>query len=183
MARLTGGGVILRYPEARDYQDWADLRSASRAFLTPWEPTWADDELSRARFRTRIKRYAEEVRDGKGYAFFTFRESDGALVGGLSLTRVHLGVSQSVTMGYWSGAAFAQQGYTRAAARLAVRFAFEALNLHRVEAACQPDNDASRRLLEAIGFKLEGQARAYLKIDGDWRDHLLFAIIKGDTLL
>jgi ribosomal-protein-alanine N-acetyltransferase len=174
---------MLRYPEARDYQEWADLRSASRAFLKPWEPIWADDELSRTRFRARLKRYAEEVRDGRGYAFFTFRESDGALVGGLSLTRVHLGVSQSVTMGYWSGAAFAQQGFTRAAARLAVRFAFDDLTLHRVEAACQPNNDASRRLLQAIGFTLEGQARAYLKIDGKWCDHLLFAIVKGDPIL
>jgi ribosomal-protein-alanine N-acetyltransferase len=182
MLKLRGGGVFLRYPEARDYLDWSQLRAQSRAFLTPWEPTWAEDELSRARFKTRLKRYAEDVRDGRGHAFFTFRESDGALVGGLTFSRLQLGVTQSVTMGYWAGAAFARQGYTRAAARLAVRFAFEDLGLHRVEASCQPDNEPSRRLLTSIGFTQEGMARAYLKIDGAWRDHLLFAMVSGDRL-
>jgi ribosomal-protein-alanine N-acetyltransferase len=180
--RLDGGGVYLRHPEARDYQDWADLREESRAFLTPWEPTWADDELSRPSFRYKLRRYTEDARDGRAYAFFIFRLRDNALVGGATLSRVQRGVALSCSLGYWAGAPHARRGYTSAAVRTLTRFAFEELGLHRVEAACQPDNDPSRRLLEKVGFTGEGLARKYLKIDGEWRDHLLFGMVAGDPI-
>lgn len=180
--RLDGGGVYLRHPEARDYQDWAELREESRAFLTPWEPTWAEDELSRATYRYKLRRYTEDARDGRAYAFFIFRLRDDALVGGATLSRVQRGVALSCSLGYWAGAPHARRGYTSAAARTLCRFAFEDLGLHRVEAACQPDNDPSRRLLEKVGFTAEGLARKYLKINGEWRDHLLFGMVEGDAI-
>jgi ribosomal-protein-alanine N-acetyltransferase len=182
MHRLDGGVVFLRAPEMRDYQAWADLREASRVFLAPWEPTWSEDELSRASYKYRLRRYAEDVRDGRAYAFFTFRKSDAVLVGGVTLSRIQRGVAQMGTIGYWAGAAFAGQGFTSAATRAVVRFAFEELDLHRVEAACQPDNEASLRLLQRVGFQREGFARSYLKIDGQWRDHVLFGFVRGDPL-
>jgi ribosomal-protein-alanine N-acetyltransferase len=181
--RLDGGGVYLRAPEFRDYTAWSELREESRAFLTPWEPTWADDELSRSSFRNKLRRYAEDARDGRAYAFFIFRLRDDKLVGGATLSRVSRGVSMSCSLGYWAGAPHARRGHTSAAARRLVRFAFDELGLHRVEAACQPDNEPSKRLLEKVGFTAEGVARKYLKINGEWRDHLLFGIVAGDPML
>lgn len=175
--RIDGGGVYLRAPELRDYQDWAEVREASRAFLTPWEPTWAADETSRGSYRYKLRRYIEDARDDKAYALFVFREEDDALVGGVTLSNIRRGVAQTASLGYWAGQRFSGQGYITAAVRAAVRYAFDDLELHRVEAACQPDNAASRRVLEKAGFTHEGMARGYLKINGGWRDHLLFGIV------
>lgn len=175
--RIDGEGVYLRAPELRDYQEWADLRDASRAFLTPWEPTWAQDETSRGSYRYKLRRYAEDARDDKAHALFVFREEDDALVGGVTVSNIRRGVAQMASIGYWAGQQFTGQGYITAAVRAVVRFAFEDLDLHRVEAACQPDNMASRRVLEKAGFSHEGAARGYLKINGQWRDHLLFGIV------
>ncbi len=75
------------------------------------------------------------------------------------------------------GQRFAGRGLGTAAVAAMVAYAFDDLNLHRVEAACVPDNTASRRVLEKTGFRLEGQARAYLKINGAWADHLLFGVV------
>lgn len=182
LRRLDGGSVFLRAPDVRDYQDWADLREASRAFLKPWEPTWAEDELSRPSFRHKLRRYTEDARDGRAYAFFIFRARDEALVGGATLSRVQRGVALSCSLGYWVGRPHARRGHTSAAVRALARFAFEELGLHRVEAACQPENEPSARLLQKVGFTPEGRARAYLKIDGAWRDHLLFGLVAGDPI-
>lgn len=177
--RIEGQGVYLRAPELRDYQEWAEVREASRAFLSPWEPTWAADETSRGAYRYKLRRYVEDARDDKSYALFVFRGEDDALVGGVTLSNVRRGVAMTCSLGYWTGQMFAGQGYMSAAVRLAVRYAFEDIGLHRVEAACQPDNSASRRVLAKAGFTEEGMARAYLKINGQWRDHVLFGIVNG----
>jgi ribosomal-protein-alanine N-acetyltransferase len=177
LRRVDGEGVYLRMPEPRDFVDWSELREASRAFLTPWEPTWAVDELSRGSFRYKLRRYTEDARDDKAYALFVFREEDDALVGGVTLSNVRRGVAQTASLGYWAGQMHAGRGYTTAAVRAVVRYAFDDLDLHRVEAACQPDNLASQRVLVKAGFTHEGQAAAYLKINGKWRDHLLYGIV------
>jgi [ribosomal protein S5]-alanine N-acetyltransferase len=180
--KLDGPAVYLRYPEPRDYQEWAELRDQSRSFLMPWEPTWPDDELSRAAFRYKLRRYVEDARDGRAYAFFIFRQEDQALVGGATLSRVQRGVSMSCSLGYWVGERYARHGYMAGAVRLLLRFAVDELGLHRVEAACQPDNGPSKGLLEKVGFTHEGVSRAYLKINGQWRDHLLFGFVAGDPI-
>jgi ribosomal-protein-alanine N-acetyltransferase len=148
--------------------------------LVPWEPTWPADVLTRASFRRRLKRYARDVRDDSGYSFFVFRRGDGALVGGVNLSHVHRGVAQSCSMGYWMGQKYARQGLMSDAVKAVVSFTFDDLGLHRVEAACVPENTPSRDLLRKIGFKEEGYARKYLRINGSWRDHLLFAWISTD---
>jgi [ribosomal protein S5]-alanine N-acetyltransferase len=177
LRRIDGDGVYLRAPEARDYLEWAELRDASRAFLTPWEPTWAQDETARGSYRYKLRRYTEDARDDKAYTFFVLLEEDDTLVGGVTLSNVRRGVAQMASMGYWAGEAFAGKGYITAAVRAVVAYAFDDLGLHRIEAACQPDNIASRRVLAKAGFTEEGAARAYLKINGAWRDHVLFGIV------
>jgi ribosomal-protein-alanine N-acetyltransferase len=177
--RLVGERVWLRPPERGDYEEWAGLRAGSRNFLTPWEPSWPPDALSRSSFRARIARYAEDWRTDQGYNFFIFRD-EGALVGGIGLSNLRRGVAETASLGYWVGEPFARQGLMSAALPLVLDFAFDRLRLHRVEAACLPSNEPSRGVLLRTGFGQEGYARRYLQIDGKWQDHLLFAILRED---
>lgn len=177
---LRGENVTLRSPRMADFVPWSELRRDSYSFLQPWEPVWPQDDLTRGAFRRRLSIYARDQDLGLGYAFFVFRNSDGALVGGVNLRDVRRGVSQSGAIGYWAGAAHARQGHTLDAVRAVIRFGFETLALHRLEAACCPENEASSSLLQKAGFSEEGMARAYLKINGVWRDHLLFGMVRGD---
>jgi [ribosomal protein S5]-alanine N-acetyltransferase len=177
---IAGAGVTLRVPQSDDFSEWAALREMSRDFLTPWEPTWPVDDLTRGAFRRRLKRYAEDLRSDIAYAFLIFRSDDNAMVGGLTLANIRRGVAQAGSIGYWIGAPFARKGYMTAALRTLTPFCFGTLRLHRLEAACIPENPASIRLLEKTGFKREGYARGYLCINGIWQDHLLYARLKDD---
>ncbi|MGQ0741758.1 MAG: GNAT family N-acetyltransferase [Alphaproteobacteria bacterium] len=177
---LKGEGVYLRYPQMSDYSAWAAIRKESREFLEPWEPSWAPDELSRLAFRRRIRRYLREIRADTAYPFFLFRTEDKVLLGGCTLSHVRRGVTQSASIGYWIGARFARHGFMYAAVRAMLPFVFQTLRLHRLEAACVPENEASRSLLLKLGFKEEGLARRYLQINGVWRDHVLLALLEDD---
>ena len=176
---ISGNLVYLRAPQSTDHGEWAALREASRAFLTPWEPTWPSDDLSRSAFRRRLKRYVEDQRSDLAYAFLIFRAADHAMVGGLTLANIRRGVAQAGSIGYWVGSAFARQGIMTAAVRALIPFSFGTLRLHRLEAACIPTNAASIRLLETTGFTREGYARDYLCINGAWQDHLLYGRLEG----
>ena len=180
MPPIAGAEVMLRVPQSSDYAEWAALREASRAFLTPWEPTWPDDDLTRGAFRRRIKRYADDQRSDLAYAFLIFRSDDNALVGGLTLANIRRGVAQAGSIGYWVGGPFVRKGYMTAAVRALIPFSFRTLRLHRLEAACIPANTASVSLLEKTGFTREGYARSYLCINGAWQDHLLYARLQDD---
>ena len=177
--RLTGERVFLRSAERGDYEDWVSLRGRSRNFLAPWEPSWPVDALSRASFRARVARYAEDWRTDQAYNLFIFTHGE-TLIGGVGLSNLRRGVSETANLGYWIGEPFAQQGYMTAALPLVLAFAFDRLRLHRVEAACLPNNAPSRSLLVRAGFRQEGYARQYLCIEGRWQDHLLFAILRED---
>jgi len=173
-------GIHLRPPHMGDYAAWAELRASSRDHLTPWEPQWTRDELSRDAFRRRVRHYQRELREDLGYAFFLFRDLDDRLLGGITLSNVRRGVTQAAAVGYWIGKPFAGRGLMTKAVSGVVRFAFEELKLHRLEAACMPSNAASIRVLEKNGFQREGLARRYLKINGVWQDHLLYATLADD---
>jgi [ribosomal protein S5]-alanine N-acetyltransferase len=177
---LRGEGVYLRPPEIRDYEAWSELRAASRTFLVPWEPTWPGDDLTRAAFRRRLRRCHQEIANDEAYPFLIFRDN-GVLVGGLTLGQIKRAVVQSGTLGYWIGAPHARQGLMSAAVRAIIGYGFTTLRLHRIEASCLPNNRASIRLLERTGFTKEGYARAYLRIDGVWQDHLLYALLDSDV--
>ena len=177
---IAGEGVTLRMPEMADYAQWAALRQASREFLTPWEPIWPADDLTRGAFRRRLRRYADDQRTDQAYAFFVFRQADQVLLGGATIANIRRGVAQVGSLGYWMGAPHTRKGHMSAAVKALVLFAFGALRLHRLEAACIPANAASVRLLEKSGFRREGYARQYLCINGIWQDHLLYARLSDD---
>lgn len=124
----------------------------------------------------------EEMERDEAYPFFIFND-DEVLVGGITIGQVSRGVAQTATLGYWMGRPYAGLGYMSRAVRAVCHHAFSALRLHRLEAACLPHNEASARLLESVGFTREGYARAYLRINGSWQDHLLYAILEQDPIL
>src|SRR6266478_929216 len=157
-----GNGLLLRAPQMSDFLQWAHLREYSREYLTPWEPIWPSDDLTRSGFRRRLRRYAEDIAADRSYPFIVFRESDGAMIG------------------YWVGQPHGHQGYMTSALRVLLPSLFGELNLHRVEAACIPSNAPSIRVLEKCGFNREGLARRYLCINGVWQDHLLFGLLHED---
>ena len=177
---LHSGDLVLRPPRASDYVAWSDLRDLSRDYLQPWEPAWPHDDLSRTAFRRRLSLYTREMDLGGAWPFFILDMNGQRLVGGMTLSNIRRGVADCATLGYWIGQPFAGHGYPTQAARMVLSFAFDRLRLHRVEAACLPANAASRRVLEKAGFRHEGEARAYLKINGVWSDHLLFGIIEDE---
>lgn len=174
-ARLT-----LRLPQHGDYRAWATLRESSAAFLTPWEPTWAPDHLTRKAFTGRVTWAARVEADGSALPLFLVRRTDGALLGAITLDHIRRGPAQAATMGYWIGQPFARQGYMREAIEAVCRHAFGPMDLSRIEAACLPENAASRGVLEKSGFKYEGVAQAYLQIAGRWRNHVLYAQLRHD---
>ena len=172
--------LSLRLPEHRDFREWAKLRHQSRAFLSPWEPIWAADHLSRASFTNRVYWSQRAVKNGNAVPLFVFHKEAGQLVGAITLDNIRRGPSQVGTIGYWVGLQYARQGFMSEAIIAMVAHAFGALDLSRVESACLPDNVASRGVLEKAGFKYEGVAQSYIQINGRWRNHVLYAALRGD---
>ncbi|TBN51293.1 N-acetyltransferase [Paracoccus sediminis] len=177
--RLETERIVLRLPAHSDFRAWMSLRDASRDFLTPWEPVWSPDHLTRKSFVNRVYWAARASRGGTALPLFLVRR-DGVLLGAITLDNIRRGPAQSGTIGYWIGQPFARQGYMREGIGVLVHHAFTALDLSRVEAACLPENAASRGVLEKSGFKYEGVAQSYLQIDGRWRNHVLYANLRGD---
>jgi ribosomal-protein-alanine N-acetyltransferase len=116
-----------------------------------------------------------------GAAYFIERQGDRTLLGGVTLTNIRRGVTQSASVGYWIGLPYIRQGYTSDALAAMLRHAFEDLELNRVEAACMPSNRASLAVLERACFRQEGLARRYLKINGVFEDHILLARLRDDA--
>ena len=178
---LIGRSITLRIPSRNDHQQWANLRAQSRAFLEPWEPRWTKDELDRATWRHRIQRYREDFLEGTAVPLFVFENSSGKLLGGITLGNIRHGVAQSGQIGYWIGERYAGRGIMPEALKLLTKHAFDTLRLHRLEAACIPDNHRSIRVLEKAGFQREGLLRSYLRINGVWQDHFIYGLIATDV--
>ncbi|MEM9495920.1 MAG: GNAT family protein [Pseudomonadota bacterium] len=176
---LVCDGVVLRRATVTDYGEWAALREESREHLTPWEESWTEAETSVAAFRRRLRYFERQARSAARLPLLVFRREDRVLVGGATLSNIRYGAAQTATLGYWIGKPFVRRGYGRAAIEAIVRHGFDGLGLNRIEAACQPENQPSRALLLKSGFRHEGCAREYLKINGTWRDHDLYALTAG----
>lgn len=177
---LNYKGLVLRAPTAEDYKEWRKVRLESRRFLKPYEPRWTEADLSQHIYRIRLKRSHKASIRGSEFTFLVFNEPSegGELVGGVTLSNIRRRVAQQVNLGYWMSAQHAGKGIMTRAVAGVLPFVFEGLGLHRVHAACLPDNIASRRVLEKNRFREEGYAESYLQIDGAWRDHVLYALTR-----
>lgn len=178
--RIETERMTLRLPQHGDYRAWSSLRAESSSFLVPWEPVWASDHLTRKSFTNRVYWAQRSMSSGSAVPIFMVRREDGALLGAITLDNIRRGPSQAGTLGYWIGERHARQGYMKEAILALVHHAFTVLDLSRVEAACLPENQASRGVLEKSGFKYEGVAQSYLQIGGRWRNHVLYANLRGD---
>jgi Acetyltransferases, including N-acetylases of ribosomal proteins len=159
-------------------------RARSRAFLTPWEPTWPEDSLGRDHFRRRLRQQAREWRSGEAYGLFVFTNEGRRLAGGINLSNVRRGVAQAASVGYWMGQPYAGQGLMTDALRGVLPFVFDVSGCTASRPPACRTTSPPRRAGQG-GFHEEGLARQYLRINGQWADHLLFALLRADydTLL
>ncbi|KAF0174345.1 MAG: ribosomal-protein-alanine N-acetyltransferase [Rhodobacteraceae bacterium] len=172
--------MTLRLPVHADYRAWSSLREASAEHLTPWEPVWAHDHLSRKAFTNRVYWAGRAEANGTALPLLLIRREDQRLLGAVTLDNIRRGPVQAGTIGYWIGAPFARRGYMKEAVLAVVHYAFTTLDLSRIESACLPENTPSRGVLEKCGFKYEGVAQSYLQINGRWRNHVLYANLRND---
>ncbi|SFJ73006.1 GNAT family N-acetyltransferase [Celeribacter neptunius] len=178
--RIETERMTLRLPQHSDYRAWSGLRAESRGFLQPWEPTWSRDHLTRKAFTNRVLWAERTYKADTGLPAFMINRETGELVGAITLDNIRRGPAQAGTIGYWTGARYARQGYMKEAIAALVHHAFTHMRLSRIEAACLPENVASRGALEKAGFKYEGVAQAYLQINGRWRNHVLYSALHPD---
>ena len=178
--KLTGERVFLRPPKRRDALKWQKLRMSSKSFLVPWEPSWDASSCTRRAYLRYFKNSNYLANMDRAYSFLIFKTDDKALLGGINIGNVRRGVSQSASLGYWIGEKHSRNGYMKEALKLLIPSLFVDLRLNRIEAATLEENVASKNLLKKIGFKKEGVLRKYLKINGSWRDHILYGLLEND---
>jgi len=180
--RIETERLVLRLPQMRDYDQWAEVRRTGAEFLLPWEPVRARGYTGRKAFRNRVYWSDKSARDDRALPLFLFDRSSGQFMGALTLDNIRRGPAMMANLGYWIGPDFARQGFMCEAVNGLVDFSFSTLGLSRIEAACLPENAPSRGLLEKCGFKYEGVAQAYLQIAGRWQTHVLYARLRHDRV-
>nr|WP_249419989.1 GNAT family protein [Rhabdothermincola salaria] len=175
---MFGRRVLLRPLVVSDFPSWREVRRRNEEWLTRWEPTRVpgqpDVVEDRDAFAVRCSARQRERQLGAGYGFGVF--VDGSFAGEINLSSIQRGPFQSAYVGYWIDEAHAGQGYTPEALVVVARFAFEELRLHRIQIAIIPRNAASRRVVEKLAIREEGVAVRYLEINGEWEDHVRYAI-------
>ncbi len=181
-ATLIDGPVLLRPYRRTDSADWVRIRRANEAWLAPWEPTAPGGDWNRhnspGAYRSILRDMRLSARDGTAMPFAICY--DGELVGQLSIGNIVRRAFCSGYAGYWVDSAAAGRGITPTALALAVDHAFRRGGLHRIEVNIRPENAASRRVVEKLGFREEAYHRRYLHIDADWRDHIGYALTVED---
>ncbi|MCX6501635.1 MAG: GNAT family protein [Microbacterium sp.] len=172
------GPVGIRLVRNRDARPLQDHLMSNRAWLEPWEATSPDGPVS-LDMRLGIRRLLQQYRDGGGVPLVM--EYQGLVVGQLNVWGIARGSLSSATIGYWISREFAGRDITPTAVALATDLCFTELRLHRMEICIRPENQASLRVVQKLGFQYEGLRRKYIHIDGDWRDHYAFALVKEDV--
>lgn len=182
--RLVGERVALRAPRTSDIPGLRRLLAENAAHLRPWSPAAASgqDPLSLVEITRTITSQRRAWKEDRTYALLIESPVDGTLIGRVVLSEVARGPFQNAYLGYWIDHRHQGRGLTTESVRLTTRFAFEALDLHRVQAAVIPHNAASRRVLGKIGYREEGVSLRYLSIAGAWQDHVIYAMTREDTL-
>lgn len=176
---LTDGTVALRPIGHRDAAQWRRARAANAEWLRPWEATSPVPRQVPLRFHGMVRALRREARAGRALPFVI--TVDGVLVGQLTVGNVQYGSLRGATIGYWISQEHAGRGIVPTSVALTTDHLFSVLRLHRVEIAMRPENQPSRRVAEKLGFRYEGERAAFLHIDGDWRDHLVYVMLAGDV--
>ena len=179
-AHLSHGRIGLRPISARDASAWREIRTRNRSWLSPWEATLPPGTQHQPQsFRVTARDLRRQARAGRGLPFVT--TYDGRMVGQVTVSSVTWGSARSASVGYWVDRAYAGRGITPTAVALVIDHCFATVGLHRIEIAVRPENTASLAVVAKLGLRREGEAPRYLHIDGDWRDHVLFAITREEV--
>jgi len=180
---LRDGEVTLRPLRMRDNSDWIESRRRNVEWLRRWEATPPGGPsgfgASSAVFTTMTRRLRADARRGLALPFVI--EVGGEFAGQVNVAGVVRGSMESAHIGYWIDQKFAGRGVMPTAVALAVDHSFRVVGLHRIEVNIRPENVASQRVVEKLGFRSEGVRERFLHIDGDWRDHLSYALVKDDV--
>lgn len=169
------GEITLRPLRVRDGRAWREVRARNVQWLAQWEATVPVHSRDRIpSFPDMVRRLRQEAREGRGMPFAVLL--DGEFVGQLSVAGMGFGSYRGCYIGYWVDAEVAGRGIIPTAVALACDHLFGTVAMHRVELAIRPENQASRRVAEKLGFRLEGRRERYLHIDGDWRDHAIYVL-------
>ncbi|MCB1250341.1 MAG: GNAT family protein [Acidimicrobiales bacterium] len=178
LVTLFGRRILLRPLQSSDFVAWNEVRTTNEAWLTKWEPSrivGAPDVVTDPdAFAARCSARHRERQLGTGFGFGIF--VDGAFAGEINLSAIQRGPFQSAYVGYWIDERHAGHGYVPEALVVLARYAFEELQLHRIQIAIIPRNQASRRVVAKLGVRDEGVAERYLEINGVWEDHVRYAI-------
>ena len=172
--------VELRLPEPEDVDAFLELVVRNRDHFRPYEPRRPPAYFTRAGQRDQIAAAQRQARLGERFEFGIWEVASGELVGRISLGGISRGALQNAYLGYGVDRGHGGRGIATQAVTLAVGVAFDELGLHRVQAAVVPENEASARVLIKAGFREEGLARRYLFLDGQWKDHRMFAVTTDD---
>lgn len=173
---LTTSRLTLRLLVAADAPALLDLMITNRAFLKPWSPRSVDSQYTLAAVESDIAQKQQMINEDRGYGFGIFTRPEEALIGRINISQIVRGAFRNCFLGYWLDANHNGQGLMSEAVPAVVRFAFDELGLHRVEATTLTYNIGSQHVLTRAGFRHEGLALNYLQIDGRWQDHYRFAI-------
>lgn len=176
---LAFGRVGLRPLGRRDEEAWLRLQRSNRDWLRPWEATPPDGHTRPPSYIAMVRMLHRQARDGHGIPFAV--TYDGRLVGQLVVSGITWGSARWAQMGYWIDRGHAGRNITTVAVALTCDHLLGTLGLHRVELAIRPENTASLRVAEKLGFVNEGIRARYLHIAGDWRDHLAFSVTAEDA--
>ena len=176
---LQNDNLVLRPLKLRDKKEWTKLRQRNQNWFRQWEST-VPDEFSdgKASFYQIVKNLRVEAKAQRSLPFVM--EIDKKIAGQITVANINYGSTRSAYIGYWIAEEFAGKGYTPLAVAMAIDHCFKILNLHRLEITIRPENLKSLRVVEKLGLRSEGLRPKYLHIDGDWRDHLVFAINKDE---
>lgn len=176
---LQNDNLVLRPLKLRDKKEWTKLRQRNQNWFQQWEST-VPDEFSdgKASFYQIVKNLRVEAKAQRSLPFVM--EIDKKIAGQITVANINYGSTRSAYIGYWIAEEFAGKGYTPLAVAMAIDHCFQILNLHRLEITIRPENLKSLRVVEKLGLRSEGLRPKYLHIDGDWRDHLVFAINKDE---
>ena len=176
---LRDGDVVLRPLRLRDNREWREVRARNADWLRPWEATSPDPVTEAApTYGAMVRRLQAEARQGRSMPFVV--EFGDRLVGQLTVGGITWGSLRGAHIGYWVDQRVAGRGIIPTAVAMATDHCF-AIGLHRVEINIRPENIASRRVVEKLGFRPEGLRPSYLHIDGDWRDHLSFSLTSDEV--
>lgn len=180
VAPLSSDRLLLREMTLRDQLAWIDLRNANAMWLKPWDPTNPLGTPEPMSFRQMLAAKRAAAHAGTGYSWVMtlpqLHSKNPPIIGQISVSGIQYGAARTASIGYWIDSSHAGFGLMPEACALVIDHCFQTLALHRLEINIRPENAASLRVVQKLGFRDEGLRKGFLHIDGAWRDHRTFAL-------